>query len=121
MPEKGAGVSLKDFSSGNVAAQDGGGTEDGAGPERENGRRSDREKPVQTCERSSVPGRHEPTKSAYEQKTGKAGAFPVRPEREVGGSALKGVTGGRKGLVRQFGLLLEQLPDTPVRDAVTAG
>ena len=70
----------------------------------------------------SVPAGHAPAReTACGQKTGKATAFPVRPEREVRGSALKGVAGGRKGLVRQFGLLLEQLPDAPVRDAVPAG
>ena len=70
---------------------------------------------------SSVPAGHAPARSSLRTKTGKAAAFPVRPEREVRGSALKGVAGGRKGLVRQFGLLLEQLPDAPVRDAVPAG
>ena len=52
---------------------------------------------------------HAPARSSLRtKKTGKAAAFPVRPEREVRGSALKGVAGGLKGLVRQFGLLLEQ-------------
>lgn len=69
-------------------------------------------RPCRTC-----PGKEQPA----DKKTGKAAAFPVRPEREVRGSALKGVAGGLKGLVRQFGLLLEQLPDAPVRDAVPAG
>ena len=65
---------------------------------------------------------HAPARSSLRtKKSGKAAAFPVRPEREVRGSALKGVAGGLKGLVRQFGLLLEQLPDAPVRDAVPAG
>lgn len=69
-------------------------------------------RPCRTC-----PGKEQPA----DKKTGKAAAFPVRPEREVRGPALKGVAGGLKGLVRQFGLLLEQLPDAPVRDAVPAG
>ena len=54
-------------------------------------------RPCRTC-----PGKGQPA----DKKTGKAAAFPVRPEREVRGSALKGVAGGLKGLVRQFGLLL---------------
>lgn len=39
----------------------------------------------------------------------------------MGGSAPEGVAGIGKGPGRQFRLLLEQLPDAPVRDAVTAG
>ena len=61
---------------------------------------------------SSVPAGHAPARSSLRTK---------KREREVRGSALKGVAGGLKGLVRQFGLLLEQLPDAPVRDAVPAG
>lgn len=122
MPEKGAGVSLKDFSRGSVVEGQGGRRWCGAGEGRSQTGTPERRARVQACGLirpcRTCPGKEQP---ADQKKTGKAAAFPVRPEREVRGSALKGVAGGLKGLVRQFGLLLEQLPDAPVRDAVPAG
>ena len=54
MPEKGAGVSLKDFSRGSVVeGQEGKG--DGAGPERKEGKRPGEESPCTGLRGSSVP------------------------------------------------------------------